>query len=478
MQRKLLSLIVMALIGTMCVGAQVSLDSCRNMALRNNKQIRIADEQIRKAGYEKKQATAAYLPSLDFTGMYMYNSKELSIFDSDQLLPTKTFNPQTGTYDFNLVVDPSTGVPIKTPDGSYIPSQVALIPKSAMTYDIHNVFGGAVTITQPVWMGGKIAAMNKLTRYAETIAKNLRDQKAQDVIYSVDAAYWQVVSLRAKYDLAVSYVDLLDTLSRNVTAMKEAGFATKADVLNVAVQLNSANVDLTKVENGLSLSRMALCQVCGLPVDQPIVLVDEGSVIDDASMAPADYNINDVYSRRNDLQALDLSIKAYEQKANVARSAMMPNVAIVGSYSFTNPNMFNGFKKEFDGMFSVGAMVTIPIWHWGGNYNKYRAAKSETLVKRLELEEALEKVELQARQASYKTTEAIKNYGTATSNIEKAEENLRQAQAGYREGVLSVDDVMKAQTAWLKAHSERIDAAIDVKLCNVYLAKVLGTLHN
>ena len=71
MQRKLLSLIVMALIGTMCVGAQVSLDSCRNMALRNNKQIRIADEQIRKAGYEKKQATAAYLPSLDFTGMYM-----------------------------------------------------------------------------------------------------------------------------------------------------------------------------------------------------------------------------------------------------------------------------------------------------------------------------------------------------------------------------------------------------------------------
>ena len=249
-------------------------------------------------------------------------------------------------------------------------------------------------------------------------------------------------------------------------------------MLNVAVQLNSANVDLTKVENGLSLSRMALCQVCGLPVDQPIVLVDEGSVIDDASMAPADYNINDVYSRRNDLQALDLSIKAYEQKANVARSAMMPNVAIVGSYSFTNPNMFNGFKKEFDGMFSVGAMVTIPIWHWGGNYNKYRAAKSETLVKRLELEEALEKVELQARQASYKTTEAIKNYGTATSNIEKAEENLRQAQAGYREGVLSVDDVMKAQTAWLKAHSERIDAAIDVKLCNVYLAKVLGTLHN
>ena len=61
-------------------------------------------------------------------------------------------------------------------------------------------------------------------------------------------------------------------------------------------------------------------------------------------------------------------------------------------------------------------------------------------------------------------------------NLEKAAENLRQAQLGFKEGMLTTDNVMEAQTAWLKANSEEIDASIDVRLCNVYLSKVLGTM--
>ena len=62
-------------------------------------------------------------------------------------------------------------------------------------------------------------------------------------------------------------------------------------------------------------------------------------------------------------------------------------------------------------------------------------------------------------------------------NLESAYENLRQAQIGYREGVMTIDDVMGAQTAWFKANSERVDAQIEVQLCNTYLIKVLGLLN-
>lgn len=112
----------------------------------------------------------------------------------------------------------------------------------------------------------------------------------------------------------------------------------------------------------------------------------------------------------------------------------------------------------------------------GGNYNKFRNAKSETVIKQLELEEAKEKVELQVSQAAFKAKEAAKTLEMAKSNLDKAEENLRQAQIGYKEGVMPIDNVMAAQTAWLKANSEHIDAGIDVQLCDVYLSKVLGTL--
>lgn len=456
----------------------VSLDSCRQMALRHNKQMQISKAGIRKAEYQKKEAFAAYLPAIDFAGGYMYNQKELSIFDKDQLLPTKTFNLETKGYEFNLVKNPMTGEPIKGPDGQYIPETVALIPKEAMTYDIHNVFFGAVTLTQPIYMGGKIVALNKITGYAHKLAEAMHQSQSEDVIYAVDAAYWQVVSLKAKHKLAQSYVNLLDTLDRNVGLMLEQGVATKSDKLSVDVKLNSAKVDLLKVENGLSLSRMALAQVCGLPVTSVFPLADEDSENVLPEQMPAHtYNIDDVFATRPDLKALRYGIDIAAQEKNVARSAMLPNVALTGAYSFSNPNMFDGFKKRFSGAFSVGAVVTIPIWHWGGNYNKYKAAATDETIMKLRLSDAEDMVNLQVNQAAFRSEESVKTYLATRSNLESADENLRTATIGFREGVATADNVMEAQTAWLKANSECIDAMIDVKLCEAYLLKALGRLQ-
>ena len=456
-------------------GSTLTLAQCRDLALGNNKNLRRGAEELRAAGYQKKEAFAAYLPSIDFAGGYMYNQKELSMFDSDQLLPVKTFNIEKQGYEFNVVKNPMTGEPIKV-GGQFVPEQVAYLPKEALTYDIHNVFFGAVTLTQPIFMGGKIVAMNKITGYAEELAKSRLDYSVTDVIYAVDTAYWQVVSLKAKQQLAESYVNLLDTLSHNVSLMIKEGVATRSDQLTVDVKLNSARVDLTKVNNGLVLSRMALAQVCGLPLDTRFSLADEDAPRITTPAVIADdtpIDMQEVYSRRNDLRQLELGVKIYEQKAKVVRSEMMPNLALVGAYSFSNPNLYNGFKNKFNGQFSVGAMLTIPIWHWGGNYNKYRAAKAQTNAMRMELDNAKEMIDLQVRQATYKADEALKTRRMTEVNLAKADENLRCADLGFRDGVMTVDNVMEAQTAWLKAHSENID----VYLCDVYLSKVLGTLH-
>lgn len=456
----------------------VSLDSCRAMALKSNKQLMISRQAMKTAHYQNKEAFAAYLPALDFNGGYAYNQKNISIFSSDQFLPVKSFDPAKGTYEFNLVTNPETGYPVKGPNGEYIPKDVAYLPKDAMTYDMHNVFFGAVTLTQPIFMGGKIMAMNKITRYAENLARNLNISEAENVVYAVDAAYWMVVSLKAKQKLAVSFVSLLETLQHNVSLMVEQGVATRSDLLSVDVKLNSAQIDLVKVENGLSLARMALAQVCGLPVNTVMTLADED--IDDATVTAEiakSYNMEEVYSRRPDLRALSIDVDIAAQQKKVAMSDMLPKVALIGAYSFSNPNMYDGFAKRFNGAFSVGAMVSIPIWHWGGNYNKYRAAKSEETIMKLRLSDARDMVDLQVSQASYKSQEAVKTYEMTNTNLAKADDNLRTATLAFKEGVATTDNVMEAQTAWLKAHSERIDAMIDVHLCDTYLNKALGTLQ-
>ncbi|MDE6134575.1 MAG: TolC family protein, partial [Muribaculaceae bacterium] len=152
-------------------------------------------------------------------------------------------------------------------------------------------------------------------------------------------------------------------------------------------------------------------------------------------------------------------------------------LALIGSYEVSNPNMYDGFKKRFKGAFSVGAMLKIPLWHWKGDYSKYKAAQADETIRRLELEDARQLVTLQVRQAEFKTREAFRTYEMTSTNLAKADENLRSATIAFREGVGTSDNVLAAQTAWLKAHSEQIDAMIDVQLCQTYLSKALGTLY-
>lgn len=457
-------------------GQSVSLDSCRRMALRTNKTLRMADEAVKGAEYAKKAATAAYLPGIDACATYMYNQHKTSLLSEDAKLPTMFFDPITQKYQYDVLLG-LDGKPVLNPaTGQPIPEVVAVIPKDALTFDTRSVFAGAVTLTQPIFMGGQIKALNDIAKYSQEALMATRDNASQQVIYDVDQSYWTVVSLVAKRRLAESFVSLVDTLHYNVKAMLDEGVATKADLLTVDVKLNEARIMQTKVDNGLSLARMALAQACGLPVDTRMALEDEDKTGLGDRMPDYAYNLEDVYALRPDLRAVRTGINVMKGQEKLALSTMLPKIGLVGAYSFSTPNLIDGFSRHLRGGFSIGAAVTIPIWHWGGNYNKYRAAKSATNAQRILLEDLEEKVELQVNQAKFKFQEAFKTYNMALANMKSAEENLRCAELGFKEGMLTTNDVILAQTGWLQANSEKIDAEIGIRLCEVYLSKVLGTL--
>ncbi len=87
-------------------------------------------------------------------------------------------------------------------------------------------------------------------------------------------------------------------------------------------------------------------------------------------------------------------------------------------------------------------------------------------------------VELQVNQARFKMHEAKRKLEVAADNLSKADENLKYADLGFREGAVPVSNVLEAQTAWLSAHTDVLDARIEWKLCEVYLKKAYGVLRN
>ena len=255
-----------------------------------------------------------------------------------------------------------------------------------------------------------------------------------------------------------------------------AGVATRADGLSVKVKVNEAEMTLTQVENGLSLSKMLLCQLCGLPLESDIQLTDENM---DNLTLPSTYtesNVNTALANREELKSLELAQKIYQQKVNVVRSEFLPTVAFTANYLVTNPSLYNGFENKFRGMWAAGIMVKIPVFHWGEGLYKVKAAKAEANIARYQLEDVKEKVELQVTQSSYKVNEATKKLAMAQKNMEKADENLRYANLGFKEGVIPTSNVLEAQTAWLSAQSGKIDAQIDLKMSEIYLNKSMGTL--
>ncbi len=459
----------------------LSLDSCRALAIANNKELLISGEKINAAHYQNKAAFTNYLPNFSATGAYMRNQKEFSLLNSDQKaalsgLGNSISGPLQQAAQVIGQLHPELAPALSQLGGAIVPAlnEAGSSIVDAFRTDTRNVYAGVITLTQPLYMGGKIRAYNKITKYAEELARQQHNSGMQEVILSTDQAYWQVISLVNKKKLAESYLKLLQKLDSDVEKMIAEGVATKADGLSVRVKVNEAEMTLTKVEDGLSLSRILLCQLCGIDLSTPVVLADED--IDDIPLMPVttDFEVETAYANRPEIRSLELATKIYQQKINVTRSEHLPSLALMGNYMVTNPSVFNSFK--FKGMWNVGIMLQLPIWHWGEGLYKVKAAKAEARIAQYQLEDAKEKIELQVNQSAFKVNEAAKKLTMAKKNLEKADENLRYATLGFEEGVIAPSNVLEAHTAWLSAQSEKIDAQIDVKLTEIYLQKSLGTL--
>ena len=286
-----------------------------------------------------------------------------------------------------------------------------------------------------------------------------------------------MVSLRHKQKLAQGYLDLLKKLDSDVQKMIREGVATRSEGLSVSVKVNEAEMTLTKVDDGLVLSKMLLCQLCGLPLNEQVTLADEESEELGTEAVQQQVDMEQVAQTRPELKQLQNMVDMSRQLTNILKAGNLPQVLLTGGYMVSNPNLFNGFERKLAGMWNVGVLVRVPIWNWGDVAYKVRASKGATAIAKLQMAEAREKIELQVNQSTFRVEEAQKKLTMAQSSVQKADENLRTATLGFREGVISSTTVMEAQTAWLQAQSQKIDAEIDVKLSQVNLKKALGVLQ-
>ncbi len=473
----------------------LTLDSCRAMALRNNKTLSASRLQLDMANYTKKAAKTKYLPRVSAIGGYELTSRPISLLSKSQ----KSELSNAGTNATGAMHDNLSGAlsnlaqeGVITSDqatalgnmfgqvGSKIGETVNHVGQKfvdALNTDTRQMYALSVMVTQPVYMGGAITAANRMAEISADMAQNNINASQQATLHSIDQAYWTVVSVKHKKRLAESYLAVVKKLDDDVRKMIKEGVATRSDGLKVDVKVNEAEMSLTQADNGLALSKMLLCQLCGLDVDSDITLADEDAENLAAMGSDETVSMEVAMENRPELKMLQNTVDLSRQATKVVRAAYMPQVLLTGGYLATNPNVYNGFQRNLSGVWNVGVMVRVPVWNWMEGTYKVRASKIASSIAELEKDDIKEKIELQVSQSQFKVKESNKRLAMATKNVENAEENLRCANIGFKEGVISTTDVMAAQTAWLQAQSQKIDAEIDVKLSQVNLKKALGVLQ-
>lgn len=458
----------------------LTLQQCREMALSHNQKIKIAQEGVVRAQYLKKAAWTQFLPEFSFTGTYAYLNKEFSLLSQDQYLPVIPYDAigSDGSIDpsklgpDDILINPQTGQPVLDPNGNLVFQHYSYIPADAFTLDMRNVFLFNAGVSQPVFTGGKLYNLYKSAGYTQKIAEGQLQMQHDDVLYNVEDLYWKVVSVKEKVRLAEQYNRLLDTLVRDLENLLAEGMVIRNDLLRARVKQDEARLMVMRANNGLALSRMALCSAIGLPADSLITPSDSLRL----NRPVPGFTDNSYFSLRPELGILRNTSGLARAGVNIMKSRFLPDVGIMANYTLGNPDPFNGFVKEFGGLWNVEIVCRIPLFHFGERFHTLNAARSEQRVADLKIAEAEEQITLQVRQARFRYEESLVRAEQSRRIVEQAEENLRVTNDLFAEGLSKAWDVLEAQSLWQQATTTHLEALTETRLADTWLQKVTGTL--
>lgn len=479
----------------------LDLATCKRMALEHNRNIKMADIQVKIAGHHRKSAFTSFFPRLDVTGQYMRTSKDFYLLDENmffpvvpfwgidqqnmELVPELTEQPllygtmiDPATFDFENLdlenLDPETWEVMYDDEGNPVFLQYGYIPADEMTFGSRNTYAVSGGLTQPIYLGGKVRRQYNISKIAEEIQKDRKDKSEADVLYEVESVYWKIVSLQEKKKLADDYKTMLDTLVKELKNILDEGIITRNDLLKAQSKQNEVSYQQFQAENGIKLASMALNQLIGRPLDAVPQLDDELGAV--RVFTNRNMMMQQAVEKRPEMDMLDKSIALADENVKLAWSKFLPNIIGTANYSYFNPNPYNGFNEEFGGDYSLGITCRIPITNWGGRVHSLKAAKQLRELSRLNRMEMQEKIKLEVQQGWNAYLEAFKKVEVKKTSLEQAKENLRIMEDKFDEGMITLSDLLEAQALWQEAYASLIEAKTELRTKEIEMKKLSGQL--
>lgn len=453
----------------MCAGVRaqqtLTLDSCVQMALRSNLEMKGAEKQAEQYRHTQKAYLANFFPNISGRVLDAYN------FDGKQTigLDLMGFVPAGLMEAFAPYTQQMQEVLMQTLTPEQLQALASLDPTIGIDYKIGNVFNAGVSIEQPLYMGGKITAAHRMSKLGARMAQVNKRLTADQVILNTHEAYALLLEATQMHEVALQYDSLLLQLMNDVTAAERHGLGSHNDVLTVQVKKSEAELQVRQAQNAIRLAQMNLCHHIGLPLtEHPVVEPIIPKVIN--------FNAAADVTGRPEYTILELKSQMSAQQIKLTRSDFLPQLGVMLNYDYTH-----GVKVLDQYVFdrpsaTVLVNLTVPLYHANEGYHKVKAARLEHERNLLEQKDLIEQMNLELQQAANLLDESVLELELTTKNLEQAQENLKASRKSYEVGLVQLSDHLMAQTLWQEASSKKVIAQAQVIVNTIKYQKASGQL--
>ncbi len=410
------------------ISGELSMEDCLKLALTNNKTLKRVVEEKQIARGERLKSYSAILPTVGLSADYQ-RLDEVSSF---------TIGPGKVTLG-----------------------------------DVDNYSAG-LRVSQPIFAGGSIPARINAGRLFSLLADESVRAAVQDVVYAAQHGYYDVLLNQHLLQISSDAVRSARAHLDDVKQKREGGVASDFDVLRAEVELSNFQAQLIQNKNAINIAKASLLKVMGISQDSEFILSDQLVYV--AGRLTTEEAVETAYRYRPDLFGRELDVKLQEQLLRVARSRYWPSISGYYDYTWSRPDPHNRMEIEWGKAWSAGVAATLPIFDGLAREGEIVQQKARIRQAEIDLIDAEETALFEVTKALLTIQDAQEFVESQRLNLKRAQEGLRLAELGYREGTSTQLETIDAQAALTTARANYYQAIYSHVVARLALHKAMGVL--
>ena len=397
------------------------LESCINIALDNNLDIRIAEINGRLSGLDRKIAFSYFLPQIDI-GFTRTKSNKLQMRN-------------IGGGSYVALADQETTVTV-------IQGQMAVFyPEAWFIYSTY--------------------------KKGEDIQNLLTLRVKQTIKLQITALYLSCLSLDSSTEAIKSTVEQAKALSREIEALYEEGLILKSDLEKARVFLLMQQNNLSEAERQRTYARASLLEAMGLSPLSDITLGPPPALsIEDKELQDM---ILTAMLHRPELMIADKNVEVKGDAIKRAISAFLPRILLIGDYT----NNWDSYLRYRD-LFTYGVSGVMTILDGFSNIYEYKAAKQEQSRAMIEREQSCMKIILEVIEAKQSLDRENDNRTLMELDLDSSKSRMNEVMSLWQEGMVTSSDKLDAVTAYETSKANMTIADYRYQVAAATMADVMG----